>query len=87
MRQRFLAEVERADLVPGLGEIGRHPAAHVAEADECDARHAYRPFQFARPLLDEGGHAFLLVLGAEQAVEQPALEADALAERDARTRR
>src|SRR6476661_4030657 len=35
----------------------------------------------ARPLLDEGGHAFLLVLGPEQAVEQPALEADALSER------
>src|SRR4051812_19994482 len=32
----------------------------------------------ARALLDEGGHAFLLVLGAEQAVEQAALEIDAL---------
>src|SRR5687768_3166487 len=30
------------------------------------------------PLFDEGGHAFLLVLGAEQAVEQAPLEADAL---------
>src|SRR5690349_17090026 len=36
----------------------------------------------ARPLVDEGGHAFLLVLGPEQAVEQPTLETDALAERD-----
>src|SRR5438309_1563520 len=35
-----------------------------------------------RPFLDEGGHAFLLVLGAEQTVEQAALEADPLAERD-----
>src|SRR6478672_11304860 len=28
----------------------------------------------ARPLVDERGHAFFLVLGPEQAVEQPALE-------------
>src|SRR5688572_11882949 len=35
-------------------------------------------FPIPRPLLDEGGHAFLLVLGAEQAMEQPALETDAL---------
>src|SRR3954453_12009388 len=35
----------------------------------------------ARPLVDEGGHAFLLVLGAEQAMEQSALEPDARAER------
>src|SRR5438067_11569697 len=36
----------------------------------------------ARPLFDERHHAFLLVLGPEQAVEQAALEADPLAERD-----
>src|SRR5437764_9325200 len=36
----------------------------------------------AGPLVDERGHAFLLVLGAEQAMEQPPLEPDALAERD-----
>src|SRR5206468_8590162 len=31
-----------------------------------------------RPLVDERGHPFFLVLGAEQAMEQPALETDAL---------
>src|SRR5688500_16512949 len=35
---------------------------------------------FRRPLLDEGGHAFLLVVGSEQPVEQPPLEANALGE-------
>src|SRR5205085_12010149 len=33
-----------------------------------------------RTLLDEGLHAFFLVLGAEQAVEQAAFEVDALGE-------
>src|SRR5688572_23749966 len=36
------------------------------------------PRPLARPLLDESGHAFLLVFGSEQAMEQAALEADAL---------
>ena len=82
---RFRHEVEGADLMPRLGEVRRHPAAHVAKADECDLRHATIlsvPSSLPGRFLDEGGHAFLLVLGAEQAVEQPALEADALAERD-----
>ena len=34
--ERFLAKVEGADFMPGLGEVRRHPAAHVAEPDECD---------------------------------------------------
>src|SRR4051812_16825153 len=34
-----------------------------------------------RPLLDKGGHAFFLVLGAEQAVEQASLETDTGAKR------
>src|SRR5690349_16378350 len=34
-----------------------------------------------RALFDEGAHAFLLVLSAEQAVEQPPLEIDALRQR------
>jgi hypothetical protein len=25
--------------MPGLGEVGRHAAAHVAQPDECDACH------------------------------------------------
>ena len=33
---RFGEQVEGADLMPRLGEVRRHPAAHVAEADECD---------------------------------------------------
>ena len=41
----------------------------------------YLPGPLARALLDERGHAFLLVLGAEQAVEQAALEIDALRQR------
>src|SRR3954447_20609394 len=49
----------------GEGEIERH----------------LPPLPVARALLNESGHALLLVLGAEQAVEQAALEADALAER------
>src|SRR5690348_5668845 len=39
-------------------------------------------FPIPRPFLDESSHAFLLVLGPEQAVEQAALESDALAQRD-----
>src|SRR5947209_18405436 len=46
----------------------------------------YAPWLASFPVpwsfLDEGGHAFLLVLGPEQAMEQPPLETDALAERD-----
>src|SRR3954452_1613614 len=38
-------EIERANIVPRFGEVRRHPAAHVAQADECDACHQ-RPFQF-----------------------------------------
>src|SRR5690606_1031639 len=38
------------------------------------------PGELARALLHEGGHAFLLVLGAEQAGEQAAFEGDALDE-------
>ena len=34
-----------------------------------------------RPLLDEGAHAFLLVLGGEQGVEHPALEPQPFGER------
>ena len=85
--QRLLAEVEGANLMPRLGEVRRHAAAHVAEADECDrAMSLLSSLPIARPLLDEGGHAFLLVLGAEQAVEQAALEADALVRAAFRTR-
>src|SRR4051794_36290616 len=39
-------------------------------------------FPVTWPFLDEGSHAFFLVLGAEQSMEQAALEADALAEGD-----
>ncbi len=41
----------------------------------------------ARPLLDERRHAFLLVLAAEQAVEQAAFEHDALLQASFQTRR
>ena len=37
--QRFLAQVEGAHLMTRFGEVRRHPATHVAEADECDTRH------------------------------------------------
>ena len=37
--RRLLAEIESADLMPRLGEVRRHSAAHVAKADECDLRH------------------------------------------------
>ena len=33
---RFRNQVEGADLMPRLGEVRRHSAAHVAQADECD---------------------------------------------------
>ena len=94
--QRVLAEVEGHHLMPRLGEVRGHPAAHVAKPDECDACHVLLvegcPSDFAGPhspraLVDEGGHAFLLVLGAEQAVEQAALEVDALRQAASRTRR
>ena len=32
-------QIERGHLVAGLDQIGRHRAAHVAEADECDICH------------------------------------------------
>ena len=35
-QQRILAEIEGAHLMPRLGEVRGHPAAHVAEPDECD---------------------------------------------------
>src|SRR5438270_10326498 len=35
-----------------------------------------------RSLVDEGGHAFPLVFGTEQTMEQPPLESDALSERN-----
>src|SRR5580700_10692327 len=43
-------QIERDDLVASLDQIGRHRAAHVAEADECDACHVslrLRRFYFA----------------------------------------
>ena len=39
-------EVEGADLMPRLGEVRGHPAAHVAKADECDACHYYPRIRF-----------------------------------------
>ena len=36
-------EIERGHLVAGLDQIGRHRAAHVAEADECDVCHGPVP--------------------------------------------
>ena len=33
----FRDQVERADLMARLGEVRRHSAAHMAQADECDA--------------------------------------------------
>src|ERR1700744_5290439 len=41
---------------------------------------ASAPLPLRRPFIDERGHAFLLVLAAEQAVEQTALEDDPLGE-------
>ena len=38
-------------------------------------------FERRRPLLDEGPHAFLLVLGGEERVEDAPLEADPLGQR------
>ena len=37
--ERVRAEVEGHDLMPRLGEVGGHPAAHVAKPDECYACH------------------------------------------------
>src|SRR4051812_38852714 len=113
MLDGFRHQVERAHLVPRLGEVRRHPPAHVPQSDECDLRHltprtpakagAQSSTKKRRdaspgprlspwnnlpslpipwPLVDEGGHAFLLVLCPEQSVEQAALEADALRQRD-----
>jgi hypothetical protein len=40
---RFRHQVERADIVTRFGEVRRHSAAHVTEADECDLRHLLTP--------------------------------------------
>jgi hypothetical protein len=45
MLDGFRNQVERADLMPRLGQIRSHSAAHVPQADECDARHVQLPFQ------------------------------------------
>ena len=36
-------QIERGHLVAGLDQIGRHRAAHIAEADECDVCHVRIP--------------------------------------------
>ena len=35
----FGNQVERADIMPRLGEVRRHSAAHVAQANKCDPCH------------------------------------------------
>jgi len=45
--QRGGRQVEGGDVMPGLGLIGGHAAAHVAETDEGDASHLRRfPYGF-----------------------------------------
>jgi len=39
MLDGFRHEIERVNFMPRLGEVRRHSAAHMAEPDECDARH------------------------------------------------
>ena len=43
MGQRFLAEIEGADFMARLGEIGRHSPAHMPQPDECDF-HGINPY-------------------------------------------
>ena len=40
LRHRFSDQVEGTNVMPRFGKVGRHSAAHVAEADECDFRHS-----------------------------------------------
>src|SRR4029079_15953458 len=81
-------KIECTHLMSRLGEVRRHPAAHVPQADECDLCHYSTPrdrlsaLPIPRSFFDEGGHSFFLVVVTEQAVEQAPLEADALAQRD-----
>src|SRR5271165_6763407 len=56
------------------------PALHVMNARRCGAGVTSPAGEHPGPFLDEGGHALLLVLRAEQAVEQAALEVDSLFE-------
>ncbi len=60
----------------------RPPLGGGELSDECVSRAAAHLFlKSGLPLVDEGLHAFLLILRREQRVEDAALEADALGER------
>jgi hypothetical protein len=41
LNERRFGQIEGIHFMPGLNEIGRHPAAHIAEADKCDFHVAY----------------------------------------------
>ena len=82
-----LTDLGRSLLEP-LGALIRWAEAQVeaiaAARQDFDAaaqRFASAVLERRRPLLGEGAHAFLLVLGGEQRVEQPPLEPQAFGER------
>jgi len=37
--ERIGRQIVSANIMPRLGEVRGHPAAHIAQADECDAGH------------------------------------------------
>ena len=73
--------------MPGLDQVGGHAAAHIAEADEGDPCHDQRPFQLPARFSTNAVMPSALSSVAVSAVEQAALELDALRERRSRTRR
>src|SRR3546814_3710011 len=56
--ERVLREIEGVHVMALFREIGRHPAAHVAEPDETDACHVFSPHLPSSPA---GGECYFPV--------------------------
>jgi hypothetical protein len=53
----FESDIVRRDLITAANEIGRHWRAHIAHADEADARHAAHVRASTAKPHDHGGPA------------------------------
>src|SRR4051794_13973933 len=73
--------VARSTVLHGDERSDASTATARRASSAARTRRAHRPSAVAKgglPLLDEGGHAFLLVLGRKESVEDAAFEFDAL---------
>jgi hypothetical protein len=60
-------QVEGVDRVPGLGLIGGHAAAHVAQADEGDAGHADYSLQMRTAPHGRGSYRYVQLTASFEA--------------------